>query len=317
MMGSSGRQKVVAIVLPTFNEVENITALVSRIKASTDPLDYKFELIFIDNSSNDGTSELLIAIAETHPSVKLIFNETNFGHIRSPYYGLLQTDADAVILMASDLQDPPELIPKYIEEWEKGFNVVLGVKSDSKEGFIMKSLRRRYYSVLSKLSDTNLVRNATGSGLFDRRVIDTLRDLNDPYPYFRGLVVELGFKVSTVPFVQPKRSKGKTKNNFFTLIDIGILGLVSQSTAPIRLITIFGFLTGILSFLVALVYLIAKLTNWDSFELGLAPLIVGVFFFGSVQIFLIGLIGEYLSNILRRLKGLPLVIESKRINFDK
>jgi hypothetical protein len=219
--------------------------------------------------------------------------------------------------MASDLQDPPELIPEYIKKWESGSKIVLAVKTTSSENFIMKAIRSLYYKLLGVVSNESMVPNATGAGLFDQRVIEVLRALQDPLPYFRGLVTQLGFKVDTLEFRQPARKAGTTKNNFATLFDLALLGFVNYSKAPLRLLTMAGFITSILSVGIAIAYLILKLSNWDSFELGLAPLVIGVFFFGAVQVFALGLIGELLVSVQQRIRKMPLVIESERINFDE
>jgi glycosyltransferase involved in cell wall biosynthesis len=261
------------------------------------------------------TVSRLRKLAEADKRVKLILNARNFGHIRSPYYGLLQATGNAVILIASDLQDPPEMIDSLIESWNEGNKIVLAVKSSTDESWIWRVVRRTYYKFVTKISNEPLVRNATGAGLFDESVIKELKKLNEPYPYFRGLVTELGFRVKTIEFHQPKRQSGKTKNNFFTLYDIALLGITTSGGAPIRLISLAGFAVAVLSLVIAIGYLIAKLLFWDSFEFGFAPLILGVFFFGSFQIFLIGLLGEYLANIQRRIRNLPLVIEDERVNF--
>jgi glycosyltransferase involved in cell wall biosynthesis len=307
--------KKISIVSPTFNEEGNVELLYQRINEvmAVQTLDY--EIIFIDNDSTDNTVSILRGLASRDKRVKIILNATNFGHIRSPYYGLLQTNSDASVLIASDLQDPPELLGSLIEEWERGAPIVLAVKSSSDESWPWRMFRRVFYKVMSKLAQAPLVRNATGAGLFDNKVIDQLKVLEDPYPYFRGLVTELGFPVATVEFHQPLRHSGKTKNNWITLYDIAILGLTTHGGAAIRLISLFGFLVAILSFFASLVYFVAKLLFWESFELGLAPLILGVFFFGSVQVFLLGILGEYLSSIQRRIRKLPLVIEAERVNF--
>jgi glycosyltransferase involved in cell wall biosynthesis len=276
---------------------------------------YEFEILFIDNASTDQTVTRLRKLAEADKRVKLILNARNFGHIRSPYYGLLQATGNAVILIASDLQDPPEMIDSLIESWNEGNKIVLAVKSSTDESWIWRVVRRSYYKFVTKISNEPLVRNATGAGLFDESVIKELKKLNEPYPYFRGLVTELGFRVKTIEFHQPKRQSGKTKNNFFTLYDIALLGITTSGGAPIRLISLAGFAVAVLSLVIAIGYLIAKLLFWDSFEFGFAPLIFGVFFFGSFQIFLIGLLGEYLANIQRRIRNLPLVIEDERVNF--
>ena len=307
--------KKISIVTPTYNEEGNVDELYSRITKTMASLPYQYEVIFIDNASTDSTSQKIRALAKKDKKIKLIQNARNFGHIRSPYYALLQAHGDAVIAIASDLQDPPELIETFIRNWEIGNKVVLAVKTSSDEGFMMRSLRKQYYKFVSKVSDAPLVRSATGAGIFDQSVIVELRKLTEPYPYFRGLIAELGFPVTTIEFHQPLRKAGKTKNNLVTLFDIAILGITTHTNAPMRLISFFGLLTAAVSFIVAVGYAIAKLVFWNSFQIGLAPLIIGVFFFGSVQVFLIGLLGEYLSNIQRRLRNLPLVIEQERVNF--
>lgn len=307
--------KKISIVSPTFNEEGNVDELYKRITETMATLPYEYEIIFIDNASTDNTSLNIRALSSKDKKVKLIQNARNFGHIRSPYYGLLQADGDAVVAIASDLQDPPELIESFIRSWEAGNKIVLAVKGSTDEGFIWKTIRKRYYKLVSKLSDSQQIQNATGAGLFDKSVITELKKLQEPYPYFRGLIAELGFPVTTVKFHQPQRQSGKTKNNLVTLFDIAILGITTHSHAPIRLISFLGLITAGLSFLIAVGYAVAKLLFWNSFQIGLAPLVIGVFFFGSVQIFLIGLIVEYLANIQRRLRNLPLVIEEERINF--
>jgi glycosyltransferase involved in cell wall biosynthesis len=305
----------VSIVSPTFNEEDNVEILHERISKVMASQPYDYEILFIDNASTDQTVSRLRKLAEADKRVKLILNARNFGHIRSPYYGLLQATGNAVILIASDLQDPPEMIDSLIESWNEGNKIVLAVKSSTDESWIWRVVRRSYYKFVTKISNEPLVRNATGAGLFDESVIKELKKLNEPYPYFRGLVTELGFRVKTIEFHQPKRQSGKTKNNFFTLYDIALLGITTSGGAPIRLISLAGFAVAVLSLVIAIGYFIAKLLYWDSFEFGFAPLILGVFFFGSFQIFLIGLLGEYLANIQRRIRNLPLVIEDERVNF--
>jgi glycosyltransferase involved in cell wall biosynthesis len=307
--------KKISIVTPTFNEEANVEELYNRITETMSNLPYDYEIIFIDNASTDDTSINIRAICVNDKKVKLIQNARNFGHIRSPYYGLLQANGDAVVAIASDLQDPPELIESFIRSWEAGNKVVLAVKESTDEGLIWKTIRKRYYKLVSKLSNSPQIQNATGAGLFDKSVVAELRKLQEPYPYFRGLIAELGFPVNTVEFHQPKRKSGQTKNNLVTLFDIAILGITTHTHAPMRLISFFGLVTAGISFLIAVGYTIAKILFWNSFQIGLAPVIIGVFFFGSVQIFLIGLIGEYLANIQRRIRNLPLVIEQERINF--
>jgi glycosyltransferase involved in cell wall biosynthesis len=306
----------ISVVCGAFNEEANVRELYERIVKVFQNLDYKFEIIIIDNASTDRTVENLRDIARDDKRLKVIVNATNFGHVRSPYYALLQAHGDAVVFMASDLQDPPELIPEYIKKWESGSKIVLALKNRSPDGWVMKGLRNFYYKLLSIVSNESMVPNATGAGIFDQNVIQVLRTLEDPLPYFRGLVTQLGFKVDTLEFHQPARKEGITKNSFATLFDLALLGFANYSKAPLRLLTVAGFITSLVSIGIAITYLIIKLLNWYSFDLGLAPLVIGVFFFGAIQIFALGLIGELLVSVQHRLRKMPLVIESERINFD-
>lgn len=278
--------------------------------------EYNFEHIYIDNASTDQTVPILRRMAQADARIKVIVNARNFGHIRSPYYALLQARGDAVICMASDLQDPPALIKDFISQWEAGYKVVMGVKSKSEESKLMYWLRTTYYRLLQNLSDTQLVENFTGYGLYDHQVIEILRGMDDPYPYFRGLIADIGFPAARIEFTQPRRARGITKNNFYTLYDMAMLGLTSHSKVPLRLATMLGFLAAAISFLVGLFYLIYKLLNWQNFSLGLAPVVVGLFFFGSVQLFFLGVVGEYIGAIYTQVLHRPLVIERERINFD-
>jgi len=309
--------KLISIVTPCYNEGENIEELYQRIKATMQTLPYEYEHICIDNSSTDDTVSKLRAIAAKDKRVKVIVNARNFGHIRSPYYALLQARGDAAILMASDLQDPPEMIPEFIRKWEEGYKTVLAVKPESEESKFMFFIRKMYYHTISKISEVPLVKNATGAGLFDRVVLDVLKTLNDPYPYFRGLLCEIGFPIATVPFKQPRRKRGITSNNFYTLFDIAMLGITNHSKVPLRIMTMGGFVVSFLSLIVAIGFLIAKIIYWDSFQLGIAPLVIGLFFFSAVQIFFMGLLGEYIGSLHTRLRNMPLVIEKERINFDE
>jgi glycosyltransferase involved in cell wall biosynthesis len=308
--------KRVSIVTPCFNEEGNIEEVSRRISAVMAALPYDYEHICIDNCSTDGTAAKLRGLAAHDPRLKVIINTRNFGHVRSPYYGLLQGSGDAVIVIASDLQDPPELIPELLEKWEQGFKTVFLVKPRSEESRAMFSVRRVYYGIISRISDVPLVPNATGSGLYDRKVVDILKQLRDPYPYVRGLVAEIGFPIATVPFKQPRRRRGISKNNFYALYDIAMLGVTSHSKVPLRLMTMFGFLFSVLSFMVAMGFFVAKLLFWDYFQLGLAPLLIGLFFFMAVQMFFIGLLGEYIGAVLTHVRGVPHVFESERINFE-
>lgn len=311
-------KKLISIVTPTYNEIENIEEFLMRTRLVTSNISkYDFEILIIDNCSTDGTQEKIREVARVDHSVKAIFNIRNFGHIRSPYYGILQSQGDATIYLASDLQDPPELIPDFIREWEKGFKLVMAIKPVSKSNQLLHMLRRAYYWLIDRISDVELTKDATGFGLYDKRVLDELRKINDPYPFLRGLVCELGYKVKTIPFVQPRRLGGITKNNFYTLFDIALLGIVSHSKLPIRIAAISGFILGGLSFLIAIVYLILKLIFWNSFPLGSAPLVIGLFFLFGAQLFFIGILGEYVGSIHTYLQNRPIVVEKERLNFEK
>jgi glycosyltransferase involved in cell wall biosynthesis len=246
----------------------------------------------------------------------VILNSRNFGHIRSPHHALLQAEGDCCVAMTSDLQDPPEMIADMVAKWEAGFKVVVAVKTRSRENPLMFAIRKAYYRLVRSVSDVELIDNFTGFGLYDRQVVDELRKIDDPYPYFRGLIAEVGFRRATIPFTQPRRERGITKNNFMTLYDMAMLGFTSTSKIPLRIATMIGFLTAGVSLLVAAGYLVAKLVFWDKFPMGTAPLIIALFFFGSVQMFFIGLLGEYILNINARALRRPLVVEEKRINFD-
>jgi len=305
----------ISIVTPCFNEAENVEELCQRIRKTMESLDVEYEHILIDNASVDATVKILKSLASQDARIKIIVNTRNFGHIRSPYYGLLQGSGDAIIIMASDLQDPPEMISEFIKKWEEGYKVVVGVKTHSEEFGLFYFLRSLFYSVLRKLSDIQLIDNFTGFGLYDRHVVEILRKFDDPYPYFRGLIADIGFEYARIEFTQPKRKRGISKNNFFTLYDMAMLGVTSYTKVPLRLATMLGFFSAIFSFLIGGVYLIYKLVDWQNFSLGLAPVIIGLFFMGSVQLFFLGIVGEYIGSIYTLAVRRPLVIEKERINF--
>ena len=305
----------ISIVTPTFNEEQNIKKLCSDIRNEMEKLNIEYEHIVIDNASTDKTIDIIKEICETDKKVKVIINAKNYGHIKSPVYGLMQCKGEACILMASDFQDPVNLITQYIEKWENGSKIVLGEKITSDENSFVFGIRRLFYKFLNRISDTDLTMNTTGSGIFDRSIIEKLKKINDPYPYFRGLISELGEEISTIQFNQPKREFGNTKNNFYTLYDIGMLGVVKHSKIPLRIMILLGFLFSAISLCIALFYLIYKLLFWNSFEVGVAPLIIGIFGFASLQILLLGIIGEYVSVVLTHLRNMPLVEEKERINF--
>ena len=277
---------------------------------------YDYEHIFIDNASKDLTVAILRELVKEDRRVKVIVNARNFGHIRSPCHAILQARGDAVISIVADLQDPPTMIADFVRKWEEGYKVVMGVKKGSAESIVMSALRRLYYRTLRRLSDVELVEHFTGFGLYDRQVIDVLRSLGDPYPYFRGLIADIGFESAKVEYVQPARKRGVTKNNFYTLYDMAMLGLTTYSKVPLRLATMLGFASAALSLFVALFYLVYKLIFWKSFSVGLAPLVVGIFFFSSVQLFFLGIVGEYVGSIHTYVRHMPLVVEKERINFD-
>jgi polyisoprenyl-phosphate glycosyltransferase len=308
--------RTVTVLTPCYNEADNVRTLYERVRAVFQPLDeYEYEHVFIDNASTDETVSILRGIAARDKHVKVIVNTRNFGHIRSPYHALLQCRGDAVIGMAADLQDPPELIPAFLEKWREGYKVVLGVKSASEESTVMFAIRRLGYRVIDGLSEVKQVRNTTGFGLYDRAFVSVLRRLPDPYPYFRGIVAELGFRYATVPYTQPKRTRGITKNNAYALYDIGVQGIVNHSKIPLRLATILGFCSSVVSLAAASVYFVMKMLFWYNLPIGIAPLIIGLFCVASVQLFFLGVLGEYVGQIYTQVRNRPLVVEQERINF--
>ena len=307
---------MLSIVTPCYNEEQNVDELYARLKKVIQSLDkYDFEIIFIDNNSQDATQTKVKALASKDPSVKVILNVRNFGHIRSPYYGILQSRGAATIYLASDLQDPPELIPEFVSAWETGSKLVMAIKPVSQAHPLVHGLRKTYYRFLDGISDIELTKDSTGFGLYDKAVLDQLRKIEDPYPFLRGLICELGYEVKTIPFVQPRRLRGITKNNFYTLYDIAMLGLVSHSKVPIRVAALIGFILGAVSILVAFIFLVLKIIFWDSFPLGYAPIVIGLFFLFGIQLFFIGILGEYIGSIHTYVQKRPIVVEKERINF--
>lgn len=307
--------KKISIVSPCYNEEDNVKELYLQIKQILgDFKAYIHEIIFIDNASNDNTVKVLKELAGNDESLKIIVNSRNFGHLRSPYHGFLQAGGDAAILIASDFQDPPALIRDFIKKWEEGFPVVIGVRKKS-EGDSLVLFRKFYYYLINCCSEEKQIKNFTGFGLYDRKVIDFFKETEDPYPYLRGLLTEFGFERAEIPFVQPPRKKGKTKNNLYTLYDLAILGFVHHSKIPLRVSILFGFLCSFLCMIVSLSYFVYKLLYWNTFSVGMAPLIIGFFFFASLQFIFIGILGEYVMAIFDYSKKRPLVIEKERINF--
>ncbi len=307
--------KKISIVTPTFNEEDNIEKLSKCIYDQMKKHNYDYEHIIIDNSSEDKTIPIIKKIAEKDKKVKIIINARNFGHVRSPFHGILQSSGDATILLNSDFQEPPELISDYIKEWEKGFKIVLGQRSASDTNPMTDLGRSFFYKFIKKISEVPLMERTSGTGLFDKEIIKQLKKISDPYPYFRGLLSEISSDIKLVKFHQSKRTGGKTKNNFYTLYDTAVLGIIKHSKVPLRLITFIGFFASIVSILIAITFLFYKLLFWESFEVGIAPLIIGLFSVASIQIFLLGFIGEYVMQILTHSRNLPLVVEKERINF--
>jgi glycosyltransferase involved in cell wall biosynthesis len=304
-------------MIPAYNEQDNIKPLCEEIKKvfTQKMTGYEYKILIIDNFSGDNTKKIVEDICQTDKNIKAIFNAKNFGAIRSSYYGLLQASGDCVISMCADFQDPPEMIEQFVKEWEKGYKIVIGIKRKSKENPVMYMFRTAYYKLIRKIADVDQIEHFTGFGLYDKEFIKVLRKLDDPMPYLRGIVAELGFERKEIEYEQQKRRFGKTKNNFFTLYDIAMLGITSYSKVVMRLATLAGFAIAGLSFLIALTYLIMKLVFWDRFPMGTAPIIISIFFLGSVQLFFIGFLGEYILNINTRVMKRPLVVEEKRINF--
>lgn len=310
---------IISILIPTYNEEENVIPLSEEIiRVFEEHLpNYGYEIVFIDNCSVDRTRENISRLCNQNVNIKAIFNSKNFGQFNSPYYGLCQTTGDCAILMCADFQDPVDMIPKFVREWEDGYKIVCGIKTSSRENSTMYFLRSCYYKLIKKLSDVEQIEHFTGFGLYDKSFIDVLRNLNDPAPFLRGIVAELGPSRKDIPYEQAKRRAGKTSNNLYKLYDAAMLSFTSYTKIGMRLATMVGFTFAVLSLIVGLVYFIYKLINWNSFSTGIAPLIIGVFVIGSLQLFFIGLLGEYILNINTRVTNRPLVIEEKRLNFEQ
>lgn len=311
--------KKISVMIPCYNEEENVYPISQAVieQFETHLPEYDYELLFIDNDSKDQTRDILRMMCKENPKIKAIFNAKNFGQFNSPYYGMLQTTGDATITMVCDFQDPPELIPQYVHAWEEGYKIVIGVKTSSKENPVMYFLRSCYYKLIKKLSDVEQIEHFTGSGLYDKSFMDVCRNLKDPTPFMRGIVAELGYRRKEIPYEQPKRRAGKTSNNFYKLFDAAMLSITSYTKVGIRLATILGLVCSCISIIVAIVYFIMKLTHWYDYPAGMAPLIIGVFLMMSVQMFFIGMIGEYVLSINQRVMNRPLVVEEERLNFEE
>jgi polyisoprenyl-phosphate glycosyltransferase len=310
-------KKKITVVTACFNEEDNIEQVYTRVKnvlQATFP-EYDYNHLFIDNASGDDTVKILRGIAQKDKNVQVIVNSRNFGHIRSPYHGLIQADGDAVISIVADLQDPPEMIPDMIRQWEQGADMVVAIKRESKEHPVMFNIRKLYYKLLKRFSDVDIIQNYTGFGLYDKKIINIIREIKDPYPFFRGIIAELGFKVEKIPYTQPKRERGITKNNFYSLYDMGILGIISNSKVPLRIATFFGFVLSVMSLFTGVMFFVAKLIYWNNFQAGVAPILIGNFFFFGVILFFIGILGEYVGAIYTQVLARPRVYEAERINF--
>ena len=311
--------KKISIMIPCYNEEENVVPMSEAVTElfEKELPQYDYEILFIDNASTDNTRPLLREICKRNPKVKVIMNAKNFGQFNSPFHGMLQTTGDCTITMVCDFQDPIELIPKYLKEWENGYKIVIGIKSKSKENPFIYHMRSLYYKFVKKFSDVEQIEHFTGSGLYDKDFLEVLRNLHDPTPFLRGIVAELGFKIKKIEYEQPKRRAGKTHNNFWTLYDAAMLSITSYTKIGLRVATFIGMIVALISLGIGLVYLIMKLIWWDRFSAGMAPMLIGVFFIGSLQLFFIGLIGEYVMNMNKRLMNRPLVVEEERINFEE
>ena len=308
--------KKISIVSPCYNEQENVEELVRQITQVMSSLSYDYEIVFIDNCSTDNTILMLRMLTQKDKHVKVILNARNFGQSRSPYYGIIQTHSDATITISADLQIPANIIKELIDKWEQGYKIVVCVKKDSEESWLLKNTRKLYYRVLNRITENPLINDFAGYGLFDKQIVDIMRDIKDPYPYVRGIISGIGFDVAKVSYVHLKRKNGKSHNNLSSLFEVAMLGLTNNSKVPLRLATIFGLFISAISFVVGLVYLIFKLIYWNNFQIGLAPLVIGMCFLGGVQLLFLGLLGEYIGAIYTQVLNRPLVIEKEKINFD-
>ena len=313
--------KKISVLIPCFNENENVVPISEAVVnvLVNELSDYDYELVFIDNASTDGTRDKIRTICANNPKIKAILNVTNFGQFNSPFYGMCQCTGDCIIAMCCDFQDPVEMIPKFVELWEKGHKIVYGVKSSSKESPIVYLFRSIYYKMIKKMSSVKMIEHFTGFGLYDKSFIALLRELDDPIPFVRGIVAEYGegFNMIQLEYEQPKRRAGKTHNNFYSLYDAAMLSFTSYTKVGLRIATFFGVGASMLSILIGLVYLVLKIINWNNFDAGMAPVVIGVFLLGGIQLFFIGLIGEYILNINTRVIHRPLVVEEERVNFEE
>lgn len=313
-------KKKISIMIPCYNETENVIPISEAVVniLETELSRYDYELLFIDNASTDGTKEKLLSICAQNPKIKAIFNAANFGQFNSPFYGMCQTRGDCTISMCCDFQDPVEMIPVLVAEWEKGHRIVSCIKTSSKENPLIYGMRTLYYRMIRKMSRVKMLEHFTGFGLYDHTFIELMRQLDDPTPFVRGIVAEYGesFNMTTVEYEQPERRAGKTHNNFYTLYDAAMMSITSYTKVGLRICTFAGIACSMLSFLIGIVYLVLKIIHWEHFSMGTAPMLIGLFMLGGVQLFFLGIMGEYILNINTRVINRPVVIEEKRINFD-
>ena len=309
--------KKISLFTPCYNEEGNVYAMYERVTEVMKQLPgYTYEYVFIDNHSTDHTRDILRKIASQDKRVKVIFNLRNFGPSRSGSYGFFQTTGDCSICFACDFQDPPELIPEFVRHWEQGHKVVWGQKAATEEKGFMAFCRKEYYKIVKNLAESKQYEDVTGFGLYDREVMDLFREMNDPQPNFRNLIGEFGYEADLIRYDQPVRKQGRSSYNFFKYMHVAITSVVTTSKVPLEIASYIGFLFAAGSFLVALVYLVLKLLFWNSFNIGLAPLVTGFFFLSGIQLITIGILGEYIGEILTRQMGRPLVVEEERINFE-
>ncbi|SFO34428.1 Glycosyltransferase involved in cell wall bisynthesis [Pseudobutyrivibrio sp. JW11] len=308
--------KKISVLIPTYNEQENVEPLSEAIIEEFSKIpQYDYDITFIDNDSQDSTRDIIRGLCVKNKKIKAIFNAKNFGQNNSPYYGITQTDGDCTIMMCADFQDPVEMIPKLIAEWEKGYKIVSAIKTTSKENKVIRFLRTCYYKMIKKFSEVEQIEHFTGFGLYDKSFVEVMKNLGDPTPFLRGIVAELGFRRTEIPYEQQRRRAGKTHNNFFTLYDIAMLSFTSYTKVGLRLATFVGGIVSLFSFIIAIVYLVLKLIYWDRFVAGTAPILIGMFFLGSLQLLFLGFMGEYILSMNQRIMNRPLVVEEERINF--
>ena len=310
--------KTISVMIPTYNERENAQAIYEAVRdvIKKELPAYDYEILFIDNKSTDGTREIIESICSSDPKVKAIFNQKNFGQFNSPYYGIIHTSGDCTITMCADFQDPVEMIPEFVHEWENGYRVVIGIKSRSRENPVMYVIRAMYYAALKKMSSVEIIKQFTGFGLYDKTFVETLRELKDPTPFMRGIVAELGPDRKEIEYTQPKRRAGKTHNNLFTLYDAMMLSFTSYTKSGMRIATFAGFSIAAISFIIGIAYLVLKLVMWDKFAVGYAPMMISLYFMGGLLLAFMGFMGEYVMAMNTRLMNRPLVVVEKTINFD-